>query len=190
MSQPNLEPTRIARRTTVIKGSFQSRYVLITVLFVGSLTLMMFMDLYGILSDSVLGNPTRPDLAQVWDSALRGFALRFVLYILSVTFFLYVLLHRLAGPVLRFTRLARAVSALDLTHRVVLRETDSMKDLQGELNAMMESLHSAVKTDQLNIQKALGEVEILKKQNLPADARARLDSVYEVLSTTLKKFTL
>ncbi len=190
MSQLPPEPKRIARRTTVIKGSFQSRYVLITVLFVGALTLMMFMDFYVFFSESVLVNPTRPDLTQIWNSALWGFALRFVLYILSLTFFLYVLFHRLAGPVLRFTRLARAVSALDLTHRVVLRDSDSMKDLQWELNAMMESLHGTVKADRLNIQKALGEVETLKKQNLPADARARLDSVYDVLSTTLKQFTL
>lgn len=177
---------RAPRRITIIKGSFQTPYVLLTVGFFGALTLLIFLDFSWFLRDSVLGNPTRPDLAEVFANASWTFYLRFILYILSLTFFLYVLLHRLAGPALRFQRLAKSVSDGDLTQRVHLREHDGLKNLQNELNHMMESLSGTLKTDRETIKTALMDLEKLNSENISPEARTRLDSVRSSLSTVLK----
>jgi methyl-accepting chemotaxis protein len=181
---------RIPRRITVIKGSFQTRYVFLSAAFIGALTLLIFLDFSWVLQDSVLGNPTRPDLVEVFANATWTFYLRFVLYILSLIFFLYVLLHRVAGPVLRFQRLAKSVADGDLTHRIKLREDDGLKDLQDDLNRMMEYLTETLKTDRERVAAALQDLEGLKDKNLPPEVRTRLDSVQTSLSSVLKTLKL
>jgi methyl-accepting chemotaxis protein len=178
------------RRITIIKGSFQTPYVLLTVGFFGMLTLLIFLDFSWFIQDSVLINPTRPDLADLFEKASWTFYMRFVLYILSLVFFLYVLFHRLAGPALRFKRLARSVSEGDLTQRIRLRNFDGFKDVQDELNLMVNSLAATVAADRDTVESAIKNLEILKDQNLPAEARTRLDAVRSSLSHVLKSFTL
>ncbi len=182
--------THLPRRITVIKGSFQTPYVLLTVGFFGALTLLIFLDFSWFMQDSVLINPTRPDLADVFSKATWTFYLRFALYILSLVFFLYVLLHRLAGPVLRFQRLANSVRDGDLTHRVRLRNYDGLKHLQDDMNQMMESLTGTLKVDRQNVERALKELDTMETQNLSPDVRARLESVQSSLSAVLKTLKL
>ena len=182
--------SHVARRTTVIKGSFQTPYVLLTVGFFGALTLLIFLDFSWVIQDSVLVNPNRPDLMDIFSKATWTFYLRFLLYLLSLIFFLYVLLHRLAGPVLRFQRLANSVRDGDLTHRVRLRNYDGLKHLQDDMNQMMESLTGTLKVDRQNVERALKELDMMETQNLSPDVRARLESVQSSLSAVLKTLTL
>lgn len=182
-----MEPSyRFPRRITMIKGSFQTRYVLVTSAFIGALTLLIFLDFSGVLQEAVLVNPARPDLADIFSKATWVFQLRFVLYLLSMVFFLYVLFHRLAGPVYRFQRLANSVTNGDLTARVQLRKNDGLKELQDDLNRMMESLTGTLKIDREKIETALQELEGLKDENLSSAVRTRLDSVQSSLSSVLK----
>lgn len=180
----------IARRITVIKGSFQTPYVLLTVGFFGALTLLIFLDFSYFMQDSVLANPTRPDMAEIFSRATWTFYLRFGLYLLSLVFFLYVLFHRLAGPVLRFQRLANSVRDGDLTHRVRLRNYDGLKNLQDDMNHMMESLTTTLKVDRQNVEQALKELDRLENQNLSPEARTQLESVQSSLSAVLKTLKL
>lgn len=184
------QKSRIVRRTTVIKGSFQTPYVLLTVGFFGALTLLIFLDFSWFVQDSVLVNPTRPDLVELFTKASWTFYMRFVLYLLSLIFFLYVLLHRLAGPALRFKRLARSVSEGDLTQRVHLRNFDGLKDVQDDLNLMVDSLSNTIKADQETVETALRNLEGLKNQSLSPEEKNRLDSVRTSLSQVLKTFKL
>ncbi|MBK8575021.1 MAG: methyl-accepting chemotaxis protein [Elusimicrobia bacterium] len=181
---------RVVRRITIIKGSFQTPYVLLTVGFFGALTLMIFLDYSWFVQDSVLTNPTRPDLTELFAKASWTFYMRFILYILSLVFFLYVLFHRLAGPALRFKRLARSVAEGDLTQRVHLRNFDGLKDVQDDLNLMMDSLAGTIKKDRETIGTALKNLDGLKDQTLSLDARVRLDSARTSLSQVLKSFKL
>jgi HAMP domain-containing protein len=180
----------IARRITIIKGSFQTPYVLLTVGFFGALTLLIFLDFSWFMQDSILANPTRPDLAELFSKARWTFYLRFGLYLLSLVFFLYVLLHRLAGPVLRFQRLAKSVEGGDLTHRVRLRNYDGLKNLQDDINRMMESLTCTLKVDRQNVEIALKELDRLENQALSPEARTQLKSVQSSLAAVLKTLKL
>ncbi len=181
---------RIARRITIIKGSFQTPYVFLTAGFFGALTLLIFLDFSYFMQDSILANPARPDLAEIFSKATWTFYLRFALYLLSLIFFLYVLLHRLAGPVLRFQRLAKSVREGDLTHRVRLRNYDGLKYLQDDINGMMEFLTCALKADRQNVENALKELERLENQPLSPDLRTSLESVKSSLSFVLKTLKL
>lgn len=181
---------RVRRRITIIKGSFQTPYVILTATFLGALTLLIFLDYSWFVQDSVLANPTRPDLAELFSKATWTFYLRFWLYLLSLIFFLYVLFHRLAGPVLRFQRLAKSVAEGDLTQRVHLRNFDGLKELQDDLNHMLESLTDALKKDRANVETAIRDLEGLKDQNLSPDIRTRLESIQSSLSAVFKTLKL
>jgi methyl-accepting chemotaxis protein len=184
------QPKRTTRRITVIPGSFQTRYVVLTACFFGSLSLLIFLDFKWFIQDSVLVNPTRPDLALIFENATWTFYLRFVLYMLSLVFFLYVLFHRLAGPVLRFSRLAKSVTEGDLTQRVSLRNHDGLKDLQIELNRMTDSLAETVKTDRAILGNTLHDLGELQNQNIPPEVRTKLQAIQLSLSTVLTRFKL
>ncbi len=142
------------------------------------------------MQDSVLANPTRPDIAEVFSRATWTFYLRFGLYLLSLVFFLYVLFHRLAGPVLRFQRLANSVRDGDLTHRVRLRNYDGLKNLQDDMNHMMESLTTTLKVDRQNVEQALKELDRIENQDLAPEVRTQLESVQSSLSAVLKTLKL
>ena len=139
---------------------------------------------------SVLVHPGRPDLELLLGKAAMAFYLRFTLYILSVTFFLFVLFHRLAGPVLRFSRLARSITAGDLTQRVTLRNYDALKSLQDDLNGMADFLNQAIADDRRNAQKARDDLARLKEMNISAEARSVIDDVRAALGAVSKKFKL
>lgn len=180
------QPPRVRRRITIIKGSFQTPYVLLTAGFFGALTLLIFLDFSWFVQDSVLGNPTRPDLAELFSKATWTFYLRFGLYLLSLIFFLYVLFHRLAGPVLRFQRLAKSVADGDLTQRVRLRDYDGLKELQDDMNRMLESLTNTLKIDRETVETAIKSLDEVKGQNLSSEVRARLGSIQTSLSALFK----
>ncbi|MBL8024130.1 MAG: hypothetical protein JNK54_07615 [Elusimicrobia bacterium] len=179
-----------ARRQTVIPGSFQTRYVVLIVAFFGSLALLIFLDFKWFMQDSVLVNPTRPDLAKVFENATWTFFLRFALYLLSLVFFLYVLFNRLAGPVFRFSRLAKSVTEGDLTQRVSLRNDDGLKNLQDDLNQMTGSLAESIKADRALLGNALTELAELQKQNISPEIRSRLEAIQLSLANVRTRFKL
>lgn len=183
-------PPRSPRKVTVIPGSFQLRYVLLIVGFMAPLTLLIFTDVVWFIRDLLLVNPGRPDLELLMGRVAMAFYLRFALYILSVTFFLFVLFHRLAGPVLRFSRLAKSIVAGDLTQRVSLRKYDGFKGLQEELNRMADFLNQCLSDDRRNVQKAMDDLSRLKEKGLSPDARSLVDGVLSSLGSVTKQFKL
>ncbi|MBV6492394.1 MAG: hypothetical protein LDLANPLL_00387 [Turneriella sp.] len=66
-----------------------------------------------------------------------------MVFSLSILFILFS--HKIAGPILRIERTFEEVLGGDLTHRIVLRQGDELKDTADHLNSMLDGLESRVK---------------------------------------------
>jgi len=71
--------------------------------------------------------------------------------------------HRIAGPIYRMERFMANLSAGNLTSKLILRKKDELMTLADGLNALSDQLRDNVATEKSHLNKALEELEMLKK---------------------------
>ncbi len=180
-------PLKNRRRITILKESFQTRYVIMTAGFVAIFTLLIFMDYFFFVRSVVADNPTRSDLIAILDKQGYVFAFRFVLYLFCVGTFLYVILHRLAGPVIQIQRTVQALTAGDLSCRVQLRRKDELRDLESDVNALATSLQNSLEADRKTVSRLTESVQHLKSlPGLSPGAQKHLETLRDGLDQLLR----
>ncbi len=194
MDNPSKSPaspskTHQRRRQTIIPGSFHTHYVLWTTGFVALLAFISFVDFFGTFRQAVITQESREAMFTLIDKQMLLFFLRIALYTLSVAFFLFVLLHRIAGPIYRIRQSTLAVASGDLTHRVKLRKWDGLKDLEADFNKMTQSMQEKIneaKTAAGTVRKSLESLE--ESRDLSAAAKAKLAESIALLSGAFQPF--
>ena len=170
-------PPRVKRKIVVIKRGMQMKFVMLVSLFVLIAITAIGLDFYFHFGREVQ-NFMDPSLYELFKSDSYIFLLKLALYMVGVTIFAVLASHKLAGPIYRFERSARAVGSGDLTHRVRLREGDELEDYRDEFNAMVESLQRLVSQDAhvaLRVSKQLAD--LLGERRSGADLQHRLEQV-------------
>lgn len=171
------QPPRIKRKIVVIKRGMQVKFVLLVSVFVLVAITAIGVDFYFHFGREVQ-NFMDPSLYELFKSDSYIFLLKLALYMVGVTIFAVLASHKLAGPVYRFERSARAVGSGDLTHRVRLRVGDELEDFRDEFNTMIESLQRLVSQDAhvaMRISKHLAE--LINDHRAGADLNHRLEQI-------------
>lgn len=179
------------RKSVTIGETFQRRYVILTAGFVGLLTLLIFMDYFDYIRDTVLTNPVRPDLEDLLDQQALMFCLRFMLYLSSIGLFMYVLLHRVAGPVMRVRQACEALAEGDYTYRVQLRKHDDLRELEKDFNKMASVMHDDVRRSREMVETIDHQLKDLgKSAKLDHDAQKRIADIRENLPKLTDRFRI
>jgi methyl-accepting chemotaxis protein len=146
-TQTGPQTRRFQRKTFLIKRRLQLKYaalvfagVLFTAVIVGgdiSWTMLRFIE------------RENPSLITNAMDVMRFTLVKMSLFMGIMSIVSLFVSHRLAGPVYRFEKSARAIASGDLTHRVCLRTGDELMELQDEINSMTASLQRLVQRDRV-----------------------------------------
>jgi len=168
---------RVKRKIVIIKRGMQMKFVVLVSVFVLIAITAIGIDFYFHFGREVQ-NFMDPSLYELFRSDSYIFLLKLALYMVGVTIFAVLASHKLAGPIYRFERSARAVASGDLTHRVRLRVGDEMEDFRDEFNSMIESLQRLVSQDahvSMRISKHLSE--LIGDHHSGSDLKHRLEQI-------------
>ena len=168
---------RVKRKIVIIKRGMQVKFVFLVSVFVFIAISAIGVDFYFHFGREVQ-NFMDPSLYELFRSDSYIFLLKLALYMIGVTIFAVLASHKLAGPIYRFERSARAVGSGDLTHRVRLRVGDELEDFRDEFNGMTESLQRLVSQDAhvaMRISKQLGD--LIDDRYATADVKHRLEQI-------------
>lgn len=168
---------RVKRKIVIIKRGMQVKFVFLVSVFVFIAISAIGVDFYFHFGREVQ-NFMDPSLYELFRSDSYIFLLKLALYMIGVTIFAVLASHKLAGPIYRFERSARAVGSGDLTHRVRLRVGDELEDFRDEFNGMTESLQRLVSQDAhvaMRISKQLGD--LIDDRHATADVKHRLEQI-------------
>ncbi len=168
---------RVKRKIVIIKRGMQVKFVFLVSVFVFIAISAIGVDFYFHFGREVQ-NFMDPSLYELFRSDSYIFLLKLALYMIGVTIFAVLASHKLAGPIYRFERSARAVGSGDLTHRVRLRVGDELEDFRDEFNGMTESLQRLVSQDAhvaMRISKQLGD--LIDDRHATADMKHRLEQI-------------
>jgi len=137
------------RRTYLIKSGLQLRYMGIIV---STMLLVAFGVGWIIYYTSWNRIITTPDLtidrlADIFDGVNRSLLQWVAVFAVGIATLSVFVSHKIAGPVYRLERSAKAVASGDLTQSVKLRHGDELADLQDAFNSMSESLRRMVAKD-------------------------------------------
>ncbi|MHB2026387.1 MAG: HAMP domain-containing protein [Elusimicrobiota bacterium] len=141
------EAQKFQRRKILIKHWLQFRYMSVVFLSVLMLCAIVWMDAYyTMLKMALAGNPAMGTMLFQFNKILIAKMILYLAIILLVSLYIS---HRFAGPIYRFEKSADAAGAGDLTHRVVLRDGDELKELQDKFNGMLSNLQALVLKDRV-----------------------------------------
>src|SRR5215207_5705095 len=126
----------IKRGIVIIKKGIQVKFIVLVMLSFFMATCLVLWDVYFLFGRDVLTNLMDPGLYELFAQARKVLVLKLGLYLIFVGVVTVFISHKVAGPLYRFEKSARAVAAGDLTHRVLLRKGDELTDLQGDFNKM------------------------------------------------------
>ncbi|MBK8871528.1 MAG: methyl-accepting chemotaxis protein [Elusimicrobia bacterium] len=181
---------RIKRRIVLIKRGMQMKFVLLVSVFVFIAVTAIGLDFYFHFGREVQ-NFMDPSLYELFKSDSYIFLLKLALYMVGVVIFAVLASHKLAGPIYRFERSARAVGSGDLTHRVRLRVGDELEDFRDEFNGMIESLQRLVSQDAhvaMRVSKQLAD--LVNEHHTGADFHRRLEQIKSDVDHLHKGFKL
>ena len=168
---------RVKRKIVIIKRGMQVKFVFLVSVFVFIAISAIGVDFYFHFGREVQ-NFMDPSLYELFRSDSYIFLLKLALYMVGVTIFAVLASHKLAGPIYRFERSARAVGSGDLTHRVRLRVGDELEEFRDEFNGMTESLQRLVSQDAhvaMRISKQLGD--LIDDRHATAEMKSRLEQI-------------
>jgi methyl-accepting chemotaxis protein len=171
------QPPRVKRKIVIIKRGMQSKFVFLVTTFVLIAVTAIGVDFYYHFGREIQ-NFMDPSLYELFQKDSYIFLVKLALYMVAVTIFAVFASHKLAGPIYRFERSARAVGSGDLTHRARLRTGDEMMEFQDEFNLMVESLQRLVTQDAhlaMRVSKQL--TELISDRHLSAEAHQRLAQI-------------
>lgn len=181
---------RIKRRIVLIKRGMQMKFVLLVSVFVFIAVTAIGLDFYFHFGREVQ-NFMDPSLYELFRSDSYIFLLKLALYMVGVVIFAVLASHKLAGPIYRFERSARAVASGDLTHRVRLRVGDELEEFRDEFNGMIESLQRLVSQDAhvaMRVSKQLAD--LVHERHTGADLQHRLEQIKSDVDHLHKGFKL
>ena len=153
------------RQTVFIKRSLQLKYMAIVFASVLLASFLIGGDIYYTVTRLLLRE--NPGLVASLSHLAPIMAVKLVLYLTLILLVTLYISHRIAGPLHRFEQSARIVAQGDLTHRVSLRASDELTELQEEFNAMVAGLQSLIQKDRTLSQHIRERLESLL-ENPPA----------------------
>lgn len=168
-----MAPKEVLRWRFLIKPSLQARYTVFVFLSMLGIVVFVAWNTYFTVGKSVFGEITDPralSLFRQLNWTLMGWLLVYTVALVVVSIFLS---HKFAGPVYRFENSAEEIGRGRLRHRISLRRSDELTDLQEKLNAMVESLQRKVAQDRALRDEVLKRLQLLEAE-LPASAQAKL----------------
>ncbi len=186
----SFQSPRIKRRIVLIKRGMQMKFVLLVSVFVFIAITAIGLDFYFHFGREVQ-NFMDPSLYELFKSDSYIFLLKLALYMVGVVIFAVLASHKLAGPIYRFERSARAVASGDLTHRVRLRVGDELEEFRDEFNGMIESLQRLVSQDAhvaMRVSKQLAD--LVNERHSGADLHHRLEQIKSDVDHLHKGFKL
>lgn len=158
------------RRTILVKRSLQLRYMGLVLMAALAAAVLVGGGVYYTLARHVLFD--NPMLTPVMSKIHHTILVQITLYFGIITILAAIVSHRIAGPLYRFEQSAQAFSDGDLTHRVILRTGDELRELQEAFNEMAVSLQTRVQKDR-NLAHRIGAK--LDEISAKVDGQARLD---------------
>jgi methyl-accepting chemotaxis protein len=164
---PLLPAPKVKRRVIIIKPKIQTKFVLLMVTFVLVCVLAMGTDFYFFMSRHVQ-NFMDPSLYDDFRLDVLIFAVKLLFYLIGVSIVAILVSHKIAGPIYRFERSAKAVATGDLTHRTRIRQDDELHEYQTQFNGMIESLQRLVTKD-------VGLANRVSKQLMELSTRRDID---------------
>lgn len=137
------------RRTYLIKSGLQLRYMGIIV---STMLLVAFgvgWIIYYTSWNRIISTPdlTIDRLAEIFDGVNRTLLQWVAVFGVAIATLSVFVSHKIAGPVYRLERSAKAIASGDLTQSVKLRHGDELADLQNAFNTMSDSLRRMVAKD-------------------------------------------
>lgn len=138
--------SKFQRKVIFIKKPLQLKFVafvLLAVLF--GMTLLTY-EFLSLLDDIFSAHPV---LLQVFfqegSSLLFVFIIKVVICFAILALLTAVISNKIAGPIYRFEQACKAVAKGDFSTRVKLRDGDSMRELEGNFNNMMDTVEDKIK---------------------------------------------
>ena len=137
---------KFQRKIIFIKRGLQLKFVafvLLSVLFGMTLLTYEFLSLV----EDIFAN--HPVLLQVFfeegSSLLFVFIIKVVICFAILALLTAIISNKVAGPIYRFEVACKAVAKGDFSTRVKLRDGDSMRELETDFNAMMDTVQNEIK---------------------------------------------
>lgn len=154
------------RRTYLIKSGLQLRYMGIIV---STMLLVAFgvgWIIYYTSWNRIIGTPdlTIDKLADIFDGVNTTLLQWVAIFAVAIATLSVFVSHKIAGPVYRLERSAKAIASGDLTQSVKLRQGDELADLQDAFNTMSESLRRMVAKDREVISRLVAAGNRLNEQ--------------------------
>ena len=159
---------KFQRRTILVKRSLQLKYIGLVFVSVLLASLIVGGDIYITMSRMMLAE--NPGLAPAFAQFDAIILVKIALYLAIILLISLFVSHRVAGPIYRFEKSARAIGTGDLTHRVSLRTGDELVELQEEFNGMVGRLQAMVQKDRNLAARLAGRVEAALRKLAPGEA--------------------
>lgn len=178
------------RKTILIKRKLQYRYMLLIFLSVLIAFLMVGLDIVWTVSKVVDEHPMMRPLIDDMFSMAPVFLIKVLMYMVIVGIVSAVVSHRMAGPIYKFEKSMSVIASGDLTHRVVLRKGDQLKELEGGFNDMVESLKTAIKNDKDILKSICRDLHDISSKIDSVDLQEKLGKLSGKISSLLSYFKI
>lgn len=178
------------RRTILIKKNLQYRYMALILASVLIGFLIVGLEISWTLSRILAEHPMLQPLLDYVTGMLPLFLMKTGIYLGIVLIVSGVISHRMAGPVYKFEKSAKAIASGDLTHRVFLRKGDQLTELQDEFNNMIAEIQSRVKNDRDTARAAASRVEKIAEKSPDGEIKKELLELKEKIAGITKDFTV
>lgn len=190
-----MRPYKRSFKNYFIDRRFQSKYVLLTILFLVIYTftfiiILFFPSILTLISDSPLTEKTEAARtflvlhSTVWPTTA---AVILIFAILSI-----FLTHKIAGPVYRLKHALNELLSGNLDSRIYLRKWDDLQELATQVNLLSDELHNFVNTLKKDHEQLSSSVDQLEHEMNTEAGREIIDQLKEqkkAIAVTLERFT-
>jgi methyl-accepting chemotaxis protein len=168
-SKTNEEKSPLRRTTLIKESSFQTRYVIYSVIFaffvfttLTALFTWMISEHYNYLGH--LSVDLRQEIAAQRDLFLMGMGLVEVIFLILIVSFATLLTFHIAGPAFSIKRSLQRLAQGDLSFHLKLRKNDHLKEIAEELNNVIEVEKSRRLKQQALLHEALTRLRIANQE--------------------------
>jgi methyl-accepting chemotaxis protein len=179
------------RRTLVINGPFQYKFISVVMACVAVAIVIIAADMFTSLGHYVNESAQGVDMKAVYQDSWMALLVKVAVYMAGVFVVSLVVSHRIAGPLYRFEKSAEDVAKGNLMVRVFLRKDDELGGFRESFNGMVDALREKVAQDVSRAQAAKRLLEELAAEaGLPEAAREKARKALAEASSIGDRFKL